>query len=510
MLQLKDLALRRELLSHCCLGLGVWQELLSTIICRSVAAMPSQGPFGWADRLVAALLLIVGHESLAQSHLCQAEVASSFFSGIGTAELAWQVVGLALLAAGMPFKLRMVFACEISAGCREVLRDLPVAHIFGDIVSLLSVGTLNLDWDFQRKTQVMMSATAFVTGWCYKCGKYCPYFTSDIDTSGSPCQDWSSAGLGLGVEGKRIHLFLAWVRLHLIWETSVIIHENVTNFDIALLQYFMGSMYHIFCVDCGPEDVGFPWCRRLRRYVALVHKGKMRVLHNPEILFRRVCFHLQHLASVEDLFHADHEEVQAEVLSLARDRRMTVFMSGTFMARAVDPLARVVDPQSGQQVSMARAVVSGQQVSMARAVNPFSVLTQDERDHLRSYSQLWVERFGSDPAGHLGLVLNLGDNPAAGWITWSAPSSRQSTFCIPTLRRGWTVLWLPALMRWLTVRERLLMMGFPAYPNVADVYRLPSTFSLPWHIAKQTIGNGMHLANVGVWQAVVAASVIRK
>ena len=195
----------------------------------------------------------------------------------------------------------------------------------------------------------MMSAAAFVTGWCYKCGKYCPYFTSDIDTSGSPCQDWSSAGLGLGVEGKRIHLFLAWVRLHSIWETCVIIHENVTNFDIALLQYFMGSMYHIFCVDCGPEDVGFPWCRRLRRYVALVHKGKMRVLHNPEILFRRVCFHLQHLASVEDLLQADHQEVQAEVLALGGDRRMTVFMGGTFMAGAVDP-------QSGQQGSMARAV----------------------------------------------------------------------------------------------------------------------------------------------------------
>ena len=464
--------------------------------------MPSQGPFGWPDRLVAALLLILGPESLAQSHLCQAEIASSFFSGIGTAELAWQVVGFALLASGMPFKLRMVFACEISAGCREVLRDLPVAHIFGDIMSLLSVGPLNLEWDFQRKTQVVMSAAAYVTGMCYKCQKYCQYFTADIDTSGSPCQDWSSAGLGLGVEGKRIHLFLAWVRLHLIWETLVIIHENVTNFDIALLHYFMGSMYHIFHVDCGPEDVGFPWCRRLRRYVALVHKGKMRVLHNPEILFRRVCIHLQHEASVEDLLQADHQEVQAEVLALGGDRRITVSMGGTFMAGAVDP-------QFGQQASMARAV-DRQQVSMARAVDPFAVLTQGERGHLQSYNQLWAERFGSDPAGHLGLVFNLGDNPAAGWITWSAPSTRQTNFCIPTLRRGWTVLWLPALRRWLTVRERLLMMGFPAYPDVAHVYRLPTTFSLPWHIAKQTIGNGMHLANVGVWQAVVAASVTRK
>jgi len=384
----------------------------------------------------------------------------------------------------------MLSACEVSAVCREVLQDLPVAHIFGDILSLLSTAPLSLDWDFRRKAEVIMASAAFVTGWCYRCQGYCAFRPGEIDTSGSPCQDWSSAGLGMGVEGKRIHVFLAWVRLHLIWETLVIIHENVTNFDITLLHHFMGSMYHIFYVDCGPENVGFPWCRRLRRYVALVHKTKMRVLHNPELLFWRVCSRLGSSASVQDLLQASQEEVQAEVLALCQDRRMVACFQG-LVAGAAHPLL-------------------GQDVSMARAVDPVSVLTQGENNHLRSYSQLWVERFGSDPVGHLDLVFNLGDNPDAGWITWSAPSTRQSSFCIPTLRRGWTVLWLPALRRWLTVRERLVMMGFPSYPPLAHLYRLPRTFSLPWHTAKQTIGNGMHLANVGVWQAVVAASVVQK
>ena len=147
------------------------------------------------------------------------------------------MVAQALIAAGLPFHLSMVFACELSAGCREVLQDLPVAHIFGDIMSLLSVREYNPDWDFQRKAGAIMGAAAFVTGWCYSRQAYCQYGTCDVDTSGSPCQDWSSAGLGMGVDGKRIHVFLAWARLHLIWETCVIIHENVTNFDIALLQY---------------------------------------------------------------------------------------------------------------------------------------------------------------------------------------------------------------------------------------------------------------------------------
>ena len=464
--------------------------------------MPLEGPFSWPDKLVVALLLIIGADSLMQSQLCQAQRTSSLFSGIGTSELAWQAIGFALLAAGLPFHLQPAFACEISGVCREVLRDLPIPHIFGDIMMLLACEAVSPDWGFGRKVHAMMAASAFSNGWCYRCQKYCSFHASDIDTSGSPCQDWSSAGLGLGVEGKRIHICLAWARFHLLWETAIVIHENVTNFDIQLLHHFMGHMYHIFAVVCGPDDVGFPFCRRRRLYVALVHKVKMRVLHNPEHVFWRVCEHLRCQARVEDLLLADGQEVQTEVRLLCGDRRIAVPTVAPAMARAV--AAESVAP------AMAR-VVAAESVApaMARAVEPSIALTSLERVRRDCYDVLWRERFRSDPRWHCGLVYNLGDNPDGGWITWSAPTLL-GDFCVPTLRRGWTVLWLPALNRWMTVQERLVLMGIPAYPALARLYRFPTTFSLPWHIAKQTIGNGMHLANVGVWQAVVAASVARK
>ena len=354
-----------------------------------------------------------------------------------------------------------------------------------------------------------MGASAFLTAWCYRCRQYCDAGPSDIDTSGSPCQDWSAAGLRLGVDGKNIHLLLSWMRRHMLWQTAVVIHENVPNFDIGLLHHFMGHMYHIFAVTCGPEDVGFSFCRRRRLYVALVHKQKMRVVQNLEAIFWQVCTHLACQASVEDLLLAGAGEVQAEVYALASDRQMGLNVPGS-MARAVDSspsMARAVDVDlAGSLGSMARAVDR----SMARAVDPFSVLTLGERERCRSYSSLWCERFGSHPTLHSGLIYNLGDNPDAGWVTWSAPSGQRQHFCIPTLRRGWTVLWLPALRRWLTIRERLAMMGFPSFPGLATLYRLGNTFSLPWHIAKQTMGNGMHVANVGVWQAVVAACVVQR
>ena len=309
----------------------------------------------------------------------------------------------------------------------------------------------------------------------------------------------------MGVDGRHIHVFLAWVRWHLSWETAVIIHENVVNFDIALLQYFMGSWYHIFWVERGPEDVGFPFCRRRRRYVALIHKVKMRILHNPEFIFARVCSFLRCEARVEDLVMADPREVQYEAQALCHDRGICM----QSMAGAVGMDARS-DGHIGLQV-VARAATGSTPTEVATNVANLScALTNKEKERLEAYMRMWRSRFGTDASYHRGLVFNLGDNPDGGWVTWSAPSSRHGHFCIPTLRRAWTALWFPSLNRWMTIKERLTMMGFPAYASLARTYSLNSTFSLPWHTGKQTIGNGMHLANVGVWQAVVAACVMRK
>ena len=65
--------------------------------------MPLEESFKWPDKLVLALICILGAQHVRESYLCQMQRASSFFSGIGTSEVAWQVVGQALLAAGLPF-----------------------------------------------------------------------------------------------------------------------------------------------------------------------------------------------------------------------------------------------------------------------------------------------------------------------------------------------------------------------------------------------------------------------
>ena len=49
-------------------------------------------------------------------------------------------------------------------------------------------------------------------------------------------------------------------------------------------------------------------------------------------------------------------------------------------------------------------------------------------------------------------------------------------------------------------------MGLLATTELAEIDGLSGKFCLPWTY-RHALGNGMHLANIGVWQACIAASV---
>ena len=85
------------------------------------------------------LVLLLGVQRLLRSHLCTAKNATSFFSGMGTAEIAWKAVGAALLARGLPFTLVFTFSCDVDEMCHDVLRAYCSGHIFGDIMAMLGI-----------------------------------------------------------------------------------------------------------------------------------------------------------------------------------------------------------------------------------------------------------------------------------------------------------------------------------------------------------------------------------
>ena len=123
------------------------------------------------------------------------------------------------------------------------------------------------------------------------------------------------------------------------------------------------------------------------------------------------------------------------------------------------------------------------------------LLTNKQRGYLAQYEATWLAQHGERASANARCLFNLGDSPGFG-----AASSR-----IPTSRRGCTRLWSPHRRQWLTHPERAAAMGFPVYPDLAEAARVPLD-----HAALQapasSLGNAMHVANVGVVVAVVACA----
>jgi site-specific DNA-cytosine methylase len=46
---------------------------------------------------------------------------------------------------------------------------------------------------------------------------------------GTPCVDWSSIGKRLSVNGRTMHVFLAWCAIVLLSSLSIVLHELVDN-----------------------------------------------------------------------------------------------------------------------------------------------------------------------------------------------------------------------------------------------------------------------------------------
>ena len=258
---------------------------------------------------------------------------------------------------------------------------------------------------------------------------------------------------------------------HLRAQTPLIIFENVKAFDPSLLSRWMSGSYDIFIQRMGPEDVGWPCCRRPRVYVALVNRGKIALTAHPNDMFARVSAALQqHELRVRDLLVAPATEIARELIQLATMRKARLASSGDGF------------------------------------VNMAAVLSEQERERMEAYGWLWESRFRSPMGVEQDLLLNLGDSPMAGFVNWSAPadSCGDSRHRVPTLRKDWKVMWVPSRKRWMTVNERAVAMGFPVYDDLRLQYGLSSPFSIEWR-HRGLPGNSMHVACVGVWQACVAA-----
>lgn len=242
-----------------------------------------------------------------------------------------------------------------------------------------------------------------------------------MDVTGTPCQDFSPLGSRHGHLGPQMHIFVAWVKLVLSMSVLFLVHENVPQFPEVLLHMFLGHQYHIFSIIMDCHDLGFSMTSRRRRYTILFHKSRTCVIANPALLYQEL------------------------TTALASDAPAAI--SACWLADALEVLQEIVPLCAARQVSVDLAMADMQ-----------CLLTVPEQERLAQYSAMWYTRFHIPACQDVRAVFNLADNPAAGFVTWSASSGR-----LPAMRTNSGKLWVPYLGRWLTVRERLAAMGAPVF-----------------------------------------------
>ena len=95
------------------------------------------------------------------------------------------------------------------------------------------------------------------------------------------------------------------------------------------------------------------------------------------------------------------------------------------------------------------------------------------------------------------LIVNLQDNPAAGWCTWTGVSG-----VLPTLRRSAGVYVYVPQHRQVTLKELYAAMGWPTFSALACASHVPMVdpfrANRSWSEARKQLGNGMHIACLGV------------
>ena len=411
--------------------------------------------FGWAEESFRILLHVSG-ESLYQKLGKKRWTASTYFSGLGTAELAMDMLRAAFpVFARAPFFLEAVSACEKRRSLQDVLLQRTSGCVFGDIFDRLSgieSKTLPVG-EFEKQLADCIVADG---QYCLQHKTMCRAPSALISIAGTPCRPWSIANRGVQRHSQHedMKVFLAWARIMRHDQPTLIIHENVVAFDDRLLLRVLGDLYEIvYCLRVSPSDAGFGFVRRDRKYHLLALKSsKVSCSRVYDIYSLLVAGLVKNVGTWSEwVWRASLAELDEEfaVCSQRKSDSATKALGGSSRWR--------------------------------------SLLTACQAEYLDRYIAMWQTKHVQRPEETPSCVFDLGDAPEYRGV----PTILQ----LRTLRLRHSILWSPLHGRWMTRREKAACMGFPVYDDLARKARVPLDVSTVKCSA--AIGNAMHVANIG-------------
>jgi hypothetical protein len=145
--------------------------------------------FAWNYTLALFLVETMGRGVLQGSALCTATGLTTFFSGIGTAELGLDIACVAFASYGIAIGLKGLSCCDMDERCRASLMLNTKGLVFGDILSFFDLLEWDPNWDYFTKWSILRGAPMHRTSKCYRADAEAPLPKGDVDISGSPCED---------------------------------------------------------------------------------------------------------------------------------------------------------------------------------------------------------------------------------------------------------------------------------------------------------------------------------
>lgn len=402
--------------------------------------------FEWPLTVLKAIQSTLGLSKVASSLLVAPLRVSTHFTGIGSAELAIQMLQSQCVAAlGLRFQLTCKSACELRSPCRSILRNLfPDLDVYPNIFDKLS----GVEHTVSAGEVVYQALRDKIMA-----GHVSPDCVNvDLDISGPPCQQWSRANRARkGKHDARISVLLAWCCIVRTGRISVAILENTIGFDTSVLQDCLGDAYDMATLRVDPRHAGFAVTNRPRIYVVLVRKGRVRITHDMQQLYAEVS-NIVSFNSIHNIFD----------VMLSSEAELVAVENATRKRLRLDKVTR-------------------------RSPSWAYLLTRKQRGYLDIYTKQWKRRRGIDARSDLQCYFDLGQNPRY---------ERGSRDRMPVFRTGCYRLWVPAQGRWLLPREVGACMGWPSFVG------LPCPLlghELPEELFRNGfLGNGMHLGNVGM------------
>ena len=99
----------------------------------------------------------------------------------------------------------------------------------------------------------------------------CEAVRADVHIAGTPCVNWSPRGDQSGLAGASGLAFFVWIAQRRLHQEDAVLHENVTQFQVEILEVLLGDLFIIW--TCELEALTFAsLSARHRRYSWLLHK----------------------------------------------------------------------------------------------------------------------------------------------------------------------------------------------------------------------------------------------